>query len=154
MIDEVEVLSLPTGPVDPLPPLRLEAIHAREKHAQGMVQREMRKVGRGVTPFAQALMNELGKTYKVAWKGTTILLADIGVRITEPYGPDECIGEPGSPALARIQTIVSCAVPPPQQLFCHLTATRAFQVRSLAPKLERRVSDESGGVGGGPVGSP
>mmetsp|Transcript_25290 Transcript_25290/g.88243 ORF Transcript_25290/g.88243 Transcript_25290/m.88243 type:complete len:200 (-) Transcript_25290:95-694(-) len=123
-VDSVEVVEAAPGRVEALPPLSMEAIRAREKHAMDKVRRDLKRVGRGVTPFAQALMNELGKTYEVAWEGKTIALPHIGIRVSEPYGAAECTGDDQT-ALLRIRRIVEAA----------------------APKLERSVSDESGGDG-------
>lgn len=106
-IAAVELIEERSGDVEPLPAVDLDVIRAREAEALEKQTKALARVGKGVTPFAQELMNQLAKTYEAEWDTTSINLTVIGIKVHAPYSPDNVEGRDDR-ARGRIQTIVSC----------------------------------------------
>ncbi|GMP74833.1 hypothetical protein CsSME_00032125 [Camellia sinensis var. sinensis] len=84
---------------DPLDPkkfnLDLNSLQSREDSAIRQAEREVERIGVGVTAEAQSIFDALSKTLPVRWDKTAIIVLN-DVRVCSPYLPESVTG--GTPA--------------------------------------------------------
>lgn len=142
-IESVTIVeAAPEGGPDPLPDVDLTLIKRREAEALDAAKRELKKIGKGVTPYAQELFNEFCKTLDVEWHGIHIDVLSLGVRVKAPYTPEDVQGR-DSKAVDRIRKIVSGArrLVTPRRVRC--CVRRSARVRTALDVGEPRARRSS-----------
>jgi len=91
-----------------LPPINFSEITKQSLRAEAKAQQEMKYYGVGVTDRAQQIFDSLNKTMDCKWNDTTIEI--FGVRISEPYKPENCSGGDTDKALDRIKKVLDATL--------------------------------------------
>jgi hypothetical protein len=94
-LTQLRIISSNSGNMLPLVnsrSLNLAKVQARESKALRHWAEEIRRIGVGVTAEAQQIFDALIRTLPCEWDGEVIVVMDGDVRISSPYGPDQCVG--------------------------------------------------------------
>ena len=104
-IENIQLVSLPTQPVDvSVPEINLDKIRAIEHKNLKNAEKEIEKIGVGVSKEAQEIFNALSRTYPCAWEGKNIIVMG-EVRIEPPYTAASCSGNQKS-SLQRVKRVI------------------------------------------------
>ncbi len=90
---------------EPLPSVPRELVEKREAEGLRRMDREITRVGKGVSPAAQALFDTLDKTYALRWQGADMVNQELGFVIKPPY-TSESVSARDPNALDRIKKVV------------------------------------------------
>mmetsp|Transcript_40360 Transcript_40360/g.65001 ORF Transcript_40360/g.65001 Transcript_40360/m.65001 type:complete len:126 (+) Transcript_40360:256-633(+) len=103
-VDKVEKVAPPSGNPAKLVEIPMEFLKKREADGLRKAQKEINRIGKGVTPEAQILFDTLDKTYRLKWRGKD-MITELGIVISPPYTPESCTGRDQA-ALHRMKQIV------------------------------------------------
>ncbi len=88
-----------------LPSVPRELVEKREAEGLRRMEREITRVGKGVSQTAQALFDTLDKTYALRWQGADMVNQELGFVIKPPYSSESVTArDPNS--LDRIKKVV------------------------------------------------
>jgi hypothetical protein len=88
-----------------LPSVPRELVEKREAEGLRRMEREITRVGKGVSQTAQALFDTLDKTYALRWQGADMVNQELGFVIKPPY-TSESVTARDPNALDRIKKVV------------------------------------------------
>jgi len=88
---KTQFLGSVTSDLRPVRPVDLEKVKIKEAAALAEAQKELDRIGVGVTSEAQRIFNALAKTLPCRWDNDTIIVFD-DLRIVSPYRVEDATG--------------------------------------------------------------